>query len=175
MPSVNAKRFLRLFVIDTGNGLGAFASSKGVVGQARSNMEAAGVDPKQIDIVLISHFHGDHIGGLKNADGSPSFPNAEIKVPATEAAFWADDANQSKANGFNKAQFANVKTMMAGLKVTPYEADKEIAPGITTSWGLKARAGGGLTLAAKCWQPAGSSTQRHPATSTSFQPPTSSY
>jgi glyoxylase-like metal-dependent hydrolase (beta-lactamase superfamily II) len=95
-------------------------------------MEAAGIDPKQIDIVLISHFHGDHIGGLKNADGSPAFPNAEIKVPAVEAAFWADDANQSKANGFNKAQFANVKTMMAGLKVTPYEADKEIAPGITS-------------------------------------------
>jgi glyoxylase-like metal-dependent hydrolase (beta-lactamase superfamily II) len=122
----------KLIAIDTGNGLVAFASSKGVVGQARSNMEAAGIDPKQIDIVLISHFHGDHIGGLKNADGSPAFPNAEIKVPAIEAAFWADDANQSKANGFNKAQFANVKTMMAGLKVTPYEADKEIAPGITS-------------------------------------------
>jgi glutathione S-transferase len=70
------------------------------VAQARSNMEAAGIDPKQVDIVLISHFHGDHIGGLKNADGSAAFPNAEIKVPAIEAAFWADDGNQSKANGF---------------------------------------------------------------------------
>jgi glyoxylase-like metal-dependent hydrolase (beta-lactamase superfamily II) len=122
----------KLIAIDTGNGLGAFASSKGVVGQARANMEAAGIDPKQIDIVVISHFHGDHIGGLKNADGSPAFPNAEIKVPAVEAAFWADDGNQSKANGFNKAQFPNVKKMMEGLKVTPYEADKEVAPGITS-------------------------------------------
>jgi hypothetical protein len=75
-----------------------------------------GIDPKQIDIVVISHFHGDHIGGLKNADGSPAFPNAEIKVPAVEAAFWADDGNQSKANGFNKAQFLNVKKMMEGLR-----------------------------------------------------------
>lgn len=122
----------KLVAIDTGNGLGAFASSKGAVGQARSNMEAAGIDPKQIDIVVISHFHGDHIGGLKNADGSLAFPNAEIKVPAVEAAFWGDDANQSKANGFNKAQFAGVKTMMAGLQVTHYEADKEVAPGITS-------------------------------------------
>jgi glyoxylase-like metal-dependent hydrolase (beta-lactamase superfamily II) len=122
----------KLIAIDTGNGLGAFASSKGAVGQARGNMEAAGIDPKQIDIVLISHFHGDHIGGLKNADGSPAFPNAEIKVPAIEASFWADDGNQSKANGFNKAQFPNVKKMMEGLKVTPYEADKEVAPGITS-------------------------------------------
>jgi glyoxylase-like metal-dependent hydrolase (beta-lactamase superfamily II) len=55
----------KLVAIDTGNGLGAFASSKGAVGQARSNMEAAGIDPKQIDIVLISHFHADHIGGLR--------------------------------------------------------------------------------------------------------------
>ena len=122
----------KLVAIDTGNGLGAFAGSKGVVGQARSNMEAVGIDPKQIDIVLISHFHGDHIGGLKNADGSPAFPNAEIKVPAVEAAFWADDSNQSKANGFNKSQFPNVKKMMEGLKVTPYEADKEVAPGVTS-------------------------------------------
>ena len=122
----------KLVAIDVGNGLGAFASSKGAVGQARGNMEAAGIDPKQIDIVLISHFHGDHIGGLKNADGSPAFPNAEIKVPSVEAAFWADDANQGKANGFNKAQFPNVKKMMEGLKVTPYEADKEVAPGITS-------------------------------------------
>lgn len=122
----------KLVAIDTGNGLGAFAGSKGVVGQARSNMEAAGIDPKSIDIVLISHFHGDHIGGLKNADGSPAFPNAEIKVPAVEAAFWGDDANQSKANGFNKGQFANAKKIMEGLKVTPYDADKEVAPGITS-------------------------------------------
>ena len=93
----------KLIAIDTGNGLGAFASSNGTVGQARSNMEAAGIDPKQVDIVLISHFHGDHIGGLKNADGSAAFPNAEIKVPAIEADFWADDGHQSKANGFNKA------------------------------------------------------------------------
>ena len=122
----------KLVAIDTGNGLGAFAGSKGAVGQARGNMEAAGIDPKQVDIVLISHFHGDHIGGLKNADGSLAFPNAEIKVPTVEAAFWGDDANQSKANGFNKGQFANVKKMMDGLKVTPYEAGKEVAPGITS-------------------------------------------
>jgi glyoxylase-like metal-dependent hydrolase (beta-lactamase superfamily II) len=122
----------KLVAIDTGNGLGAHAASKGAVGQARLNMEAAGIDPKQVDIVIISHFHGDHIGGLKNADGGRAFPNAEIKVPAVEAAFWGDDANASKANGFNKAQFPNVKKMMAGLKVTPYDANKEVAPGITS-------------------------------------------
>ncbi|HZD91147.1 MAG TPA: MBL fold metallo-hydrolase [Pseudolabrys sp.] len=122
----------KLIAIDTGNGLGAYKASKGAVGQARINMEAAGIDPKQIDMVIISHFHGDHIGGLKNADGSPAFPNAEIKVPAIEQAFWADDSNAAKANPFNKAWFPKAKTMMAGLKVTPYDSNKEIAPGITS-------------------------------------------
>jgi len=52
-------------------------------------------------------------------------------VPAAEAAFWGDDANQAKANGFNKGQFAGNKKTLEGLQVTPYEADKEVAPGIT--------------------------------------------
>ena len=114
------------------SGLGAFAANKGIVGQARGNMEAAGIDPKSVDMVIISHYHGDHIGGLKNADGSVAFPNAEILVPSVEHAFWSDDANQAKANGFNKNQFANVKKLMDGVKVTQYEAGKEVAPGITS-------------------------------------------
>lgn len=122
----------KTIAIDTGNGLGAFAATKGAVGNTRANMAAAGIDVKDIDIVLISHFHGDHVGGLKNADGTPAYPNAEIKVPAAEWAFWNDESNQSKANGPNKGNFANVKKVFDGLKPTPYEANKEVAPGITS-------------------------------------------
>jgi glyoxylase-like metal-dependent hydrolase (beta-lactamase superfamily II) len=124
----------KLVVIDTGNGLGAFDQSKGAVGQMNANMKAAGLDPAAVDIVVISHFHGDHIGGLKAADGKLVYPNAEIKVPAAEWAFWTDDANAAKANGFNKGQFPNVKKMLDGLgdKVTKYDAGKEVAPGITS-------------------------------------------
>ena len=122
----------KTIAIDTGNGLGANAATKGAVGNTRHNMAAAGIDVKSVDIVLISHFHGDHINGLKNADGTPAYPNAEIKVPAAELAFWTNEANQSKANGPNKGNFANVKKVFEGLKTTPYEADKEVAPGITS-------------------------------------------
>ena len=124
----------KLVVIDTGNGLGAFEQSKGAVGQMNANMKAAGIDPAAVDIVVISHFHGDHIGGLKGADGKLVYPNAEIKVPAAEWAFWTDESNAAKANGFNKAQFPNVKKLLDGLgdKVTKYDAGKEVAPGITS-------------------------------------------
>jgi glyoxylase-like metal-dependent hydrolase (beta-lactamase superfamily II) len=123
----------KLVAIDTGNGLGAFEASKGAVGQMNANMRAAGIDPAAVDIVLISHFHGDHIGGLRTPDGKLTFPNAEIKVPAPEWAFWMNDENQAKANGFNKAQFGTPKKVFDGLadKVTKYEWDKEVAPGIT--------------------------------------------
>lgn len=121
----------KTIAIDTGNGLGAFGATKGAVGNTRQNMAAAGIDPKSVDIVLISHFHGDHINGLKNADGTPAYPNAEIKVPAFELAFWSDEANVSKTNASNKGNFANVKKVFDGIKTTPYENGKEVAPGIT--------------------------------------------
>ena len=126
----------KLVVIDTGNGLGAFEQSKGAVGQMNANMTAAGIDPKNVDIVVISHFHGDHINGLKKADGSLVYPNAEIMVPAAEWAFWMrDEANASKANGFNKRELRRTcKKAFDGLadKVTKFEAGKELAPGITS-------------------------------------------
>jgi glyoxylase-like metal-dependent hydrolase (beta-lactamase superfamily II) len=122
----------KTIAIDTGNGLGAFGATKGAVGNTRANMAAAGIDVKDIDIVLISHFHADHINGLKNADGTPAYPNAEIKVPAVEWAFWSDESNQSKTNAANKGNFANVKKVFDGLKPTPFEAGKEVAPGITS-------------------------------------------
>src|SRR6202023_3595360 len=53
----------KLVLIDTGNGPGAFASSKGATGQLPTNLAAAGIDAKAIDIVIISHFHGDHVNG----------------------------------------------------------------------------------------------------------------
>jgi glyoxylase-like metal-dependent hydrolase (beta-lactamase superfamily II) len=123
----------KLVAIDSGNGLGAFEATKGAVGQMNANMRAAGIDPTAIDIVLISHFHGDHIGGLRTPDGKLTFPNAEIKVAAAEWAFWMNDENQAKANGFNKAQFGTPKKVFDGLadKVTKFEWDKEVAPGIT--------------------------------------------
>src|SRR3954469_10432552 len=70
----------KVVVIDTGNGPAAFASTKGNSGQFVSNMTAAGLDPKSVDIVVISHFHGDHINGLLNAEGTLAFPNAEVLV-----------------------------------------------------------------------------------------------
>ncbi len=81
----------RLVVVDMGTGEANYQRTNGVAGQLLTNMAAAGIDPKAIDTVLISHYHGDHINGLLRADNSLAFPNAEVLVPAPEHKYWMDD------------------------------------------------------------------------------------
>jgi glyoxylase-like metal-dependent hydrolase (beta-lactamase superfamily II) len=124
----------KLVVVDTGNGPAAFAASKGANGQFASNMAAAGIDPKTIDIVVISHFHGDHVNGLLTADNQLAFPNAEVLVPAVEWKYWMDDGEMSRASGERMVGLFknNRRVFEAGLKkkVTPYEWGKDVAPGM---------------------------------------------
>jgi glyoxylase-like metal-dependent hydrolase (beta-lactamase superfamily II) len=126
----------KVILIDCGNGVAALEPSKGAAGRTLQNLAAAGVDPKSIDIVLMSHLHPDHTNGIRALDGSMAFPNAEIMVPAVDWAFWMNDENAAKAqsNEMMKNYFANVKKIYAGIesKVTKYEWGKEVAPGITS-------------------------------------------
>ncbi len=120
----------KLVLIDTGLGPGVAPS----VGLLAANMKAAGVDPKSVDIVLLSHLHPDHMNGIKAADGSLAFPNAEIKAPAPEMAFWMSEENAAKAkDDATKNYFAACRKVMGNVqdKVTRYEWGKEVAPGIT--------------------------------------------
>ena len=119
-----AKRVL----IDTGTG-GQIAPTAHAF---TANLAAAGIDSKTIDIVLISHFHPDHINGLKTKDNARVFPNAEIKVPAAEWAFWMDDANLRAAPPPAKIYFLNARRIFADLAkdVTRFR-DGEVAPGVT--------------------------------------------
>jgi len=124
----------KLVVIDTGNGAAAAASSKGAIGQFANNLMAAGIDPKNVDMVVISHFHGDHVNGLLDADGKPVFANAEVLVPAVEYKYWSDDGEMSRAPaGRMQDLFKNNRRVFeTGLqkKVTPYQWGKEVAPGL---------------------------------------------
>ena len=68
----------KLVLIDTGNGNSGAPTS----GTWMANFKAAGFDPAQVDTIIISHFHGDHINGMRLKDGSAVFPNAEVMVSA---------------------------------------------------------------------------------------------
>ncbi len=119
----------KLVLIDTATG-GQLATTAGSFG---ANLAAAGIEPKQIDTILISHFHPDHINGIRDKEGALVFPNAEVKVPAAEWAYWMDDANMGKQPEAARPAWLNVRRIFRGLegKVTKYEPNNELAPGIT--------------------------------------------
>jgi glyoxylase-like metal-dependent hydrolase (beta-lactamase superfamily II) len=119
----------KVIAIDTGTG-GQLAPTAGTFG---GNLAAAGIDPKSIDTILISHFHPDHINGIKTKENALVFPNAEINVPAPEWAFWMDDAKMNAAPDAAKGTFRNVRRVFGDIKeVAKFEPGKEVAPGITS-------------------------------------------
>jgi glyoxylase-like metal-dependent hydrolase (beta-lactamase superfamily II) len=121
----------KLVLIDTGYGPNIGPS----VGLLPAHLAAAGIDPKAIDIVVLSHLHPDHINGVKTKEDTLLFPNAEHKVPAQDWAFWMSDENAAKAadNQMMKTYFAQVRKILGNMadKLTRYEWGKEVAPGIT--------------------------------------------
>jgi glyoxylase-like metal-dependent hydrolase (beta-lactamase superfamily II) len=116
-------------LIDAGNG----DSGPPTTGSWMANFKAAGFDPASVDTVVFTHFHGDHINGLRLKSGEAVFPKAEIKVPAAEWAFWMDDAKMAAAPEAAQGAFRNVRRVFGPMaaSVTRFEADKEVVPGVT--------------------------------------------
>jgi glyoxylase-like metal-dependent hydrolase (beta-lactamase superfamily II) len=119
----------KLVLIDTGSA-GMFVPT---AVNFLANLTAAGFDPKQVDTVVISHFHPDHINGIRTKDGQLVFPNAEVMVPAPEWAHWMDDAKMNAAPEAGRGNFNNSRRVFGSIanNVTRFEWGKEVAPGIT--------------------------------------------
>jgi glyoxylase-like metal-dependent hydrolase (beta-lactamase superfamily II) len=120
----------KLILLDTGTG-GQIAPEAGMLGD---NLAAAGIEAKSVDAIVISHFHPDHINGIKSKDNARVFPNAEIMVPAAEWAYWMDDGNMNAAPAQLKLTFRNLRRIFSDIAkdVTRFTPGKEVAPGILT-------------------------------------------
>ena len=118
-----------LAVFDAGNGV---TPAGATAGRMIANMAAAGIDPARVTHVIHSHFHGDHVNGLLNAEGGRAFPNAEVHVPAPEWAWWTDEGNQTRSPEGQRGTFANVARRFAPYRdrVKTFQPGAEVIPGI---------------------------------------------
>jgi glyoxylase-like metal-dependent hydrolase (beta-lactamase superfamily II) len=112
-------------LVDTGYGSKASMLMDG--------LKKAGIKPEEITIVLITHMHGDHIGGLLYED-KIAFPNAKVKIGRIERDFWTSDKSVEKFPS-RKANFETAKkvTGMYGPAVEVFEFGDEVVSGITAA------------------------------------------
>jgi glyoxylase-like metal-dependent hydrolase (beta-lactamase superfamily II) len=118
----------QLVLIDTGTGSGQTGGPK--AGILLQSMAAAGLDPKDVKTILVSHFHGDHIFGLMAKDtNAQTFPNAEIVVSKAELDWWTQpvDSIPQPRQGLARRIQATFPTWK-NIKVVDGEAD--LVPGV---------------------------------------------
>jgi glyoxylase-like metal-dependent hydrolase (beta-lactamase superfamily II) len=91
------------FMVDTGKqrilvdaGAGAWWGG-GALGRLAGSLRSAGYTPEEVDVVLLTHLHSDHIGGLTTQDGKCAFPNADVYVAKAESDFWLSPEIAAKA------------------------------------------------------------------------------
>jgi len=104
----------QLILVDAGSGTwfgeGALGQALGhLVGSLRS----AGYTPEQVDIVLVTHLHPDHVGGLTTQDGKRVFPNADVYVAKEESDFWLSPEIAAKAPNDAQPHFQSAQAIAA--------------------------------------------------------------
>ncbi|NVP56191.1 MBL fold metallo-hydrolase [Mycoplana rhizolycopersici] len=113
-------------LFDTGMGEGGRENG---LGRLAEGLRAVGYTPEQVTVVVLTHMHGDHIGGLME-QGKPAFANARYVTGRTEYDFWvsADRVGTGAEQG-HQGVLAKVKPLAE--KITFIEDGGEVVPGIT--------------------------------------------
>jgi glyoxylase-like metal-dependent hydrolase (beta-lactamase superfamily II) len=122
----------RLALIETGSGDYLLPTA----GKLQQNLKAAGVNPADIETVILTHMHPDHSAGLTNPKtGEKFFPNAELVVHENEPRHWQDDGAMSRADERARTlYFQCAREQMAPYhnQMRRYRGEVEVFPGVTS-------------------------------------------
>ncbi|MBS0243026.1 MAG: MBL fold metallo-hydrolase, partial [Proteobacteria bacterium] len=119
----------KLIMVDSGSGVGQWqANATNLPG----NMAKAGIDPKKISTILVSHFHPDHIFGLmEKGTNTAVFPNAELVVQETEYKWWNEPGRIAKLPEARKGLGTRIQAVFPTWKNWKLVKDgDEVAPGV---------------------------------------------
>jgi glyoxylase-like metal-dependent hydrolase (beta-lactamase superfamily II) len=116
-------------LIDTGMGDVAYHGSSEDGGRLTGALAALGLAPTDIDIVVLTHGHPDHVGGVSQ-NGEPIFKNAQHYLPEIEAAFWTQDPDNAPASLREMVRVCRNHIMPVRGGLRSYSDGDEIAPGV---------------------------------------------
>jgi glyoxylase-like metal-dependent hydrolase (beta-lactamase superfamily II) len=141
---IDANRYEHLFnptIVNTGKELVLFDTGNGALARSHEQlrgrlpdghlverMREAGYAPEDVDVVVITHGHPDHIGGLVDG-GRPTFPRARYAFGAVEFDFWKRGDNVREARKFNRELFVKIAVPLADRSSFIKPGD-EVASGI---------------------------------------------
>jgi glyoxylase-like metal-dependent hydrolase (beta-lactamase superfamily II) len=137
LPVENAVLEQNALVVNTGSHLVLFDTGMGTAkdfgpttGKLLNSLKQAGIDPKDVDAVVMSHGHIDHLGANVGDDGKSNFPNAQFYIAQSDFDYWTDE---KLAGGPLKAFLAQAKKNLLPVRdrIVFIKDKQEILPGIT--------------------------------------------
>lgn len=122
----------RLILVDAG----AAKLFGPTLGNIVDNLKAAGYRPEQVDTVLLTHLHGDHVNGLVTPDGQRVFVNAEVWSAKADNDFWLSETIAAQApqeaQGFFKMSRDAAAPYLAAGRWKTFDGERELAPGVSS-------------------------------------------
>jgi len=137
LPTDNVKLEQNVLVVNTGERLVMFDTGTGWqklmgpdTGRLLANLKAAGIDPKDIDAIAITHAHPDHCWGLLGENGERNFPNAQIYLAQVDFEFWTDESKLSNDMLKGFVETTRKQLLPNRERIVFFKDGEEFLPGI---------------------------------------------